>query len=37
MTRKVLVKAGRTWDRKQEAYSDPITMRNYIFGINLTF
>ena len=31
------VKAGRTWDRKQEAYSDPITMRNYIFGINLTF
>ena len=31
------VKAGRTWDRKQEEYSDPITMKNYIFGINLTF
>ena len=31
------VKAGRTWDRKQEEYSDPITMKNYILGINLSF
>ena len=31
------VKATRAYNNKQEAYSDPITMKNYIFGINLTF
>lgn len=31
------VKAGRTWDHKIANYGDPMTMRNYIFGVNLTF
>ena len=31
------VKAGRPWDHKIANYGDPMTMRNYIFGVNLTF
>lgn len=32
------VKARREgWSNKQNAYEEPTTMRNYIFGVNLTF
>lgn len=31
------VKARRTWDNKHESYNDPMVMKNYMFGVNLTF
>ena len=31
------VNAGRDYANKQVAYSDPLTMRYYMFGVNLTF
>lgn len=31
------VKATRDYARKHESYSEPTTLRNYMFGVNLTF